>query len=335
MKEKKYSYHFCVDRSLCISSWGKEAALLTGVTAPFALRKKYYEVFPRLWTNGKDIIEKSLTANKASIINGHTVCCQHGQSNSDIRIDPLRDVEGRVLGAKVSVYAHPTCPAATVHGDTQHFIKIGKQSTIFAHRIRNPLNAIKGAVVYLREKYHKDAILREFTDIMEDEIAKLDNCISKFLGSSLSDMELAEADINLILKKAEVITSFQANAHNVTMKYEYGKVPAVKIDPFQFEQAILNVINNALEAMPDGGELTVRSATTRRHGKKWIMLEIGDTGGGIYKPKKGVSSAAALQEGRGYGLFIVRELLQSFKGDMEISSKRNSGTTVKMYLPAM
>ena len=285
--------------------------------------------------NGKDIVEKSLQNNKVSILNGHSFCCTYGQNKSDVRIDPLRDVKGKAIGAKISVYTYPTCPGVAALDDSQHFISIGKQATIFAHRIRNPLNAIKGAVVYLREKYQRDKILREFTDIMKDEIAKLDNSISKFLGASLSDMELVEADINALLKKIEIITSLQANARKINSSYAYGKVPPVKIDSFQFEQAILNVVNNALEAMPEGGELKVRSKTTQRLGKKWVMLEISDTGGGICRNAKGKSSTSSGDEGRGFGLFITREVLQSFRGDMEIKSKKGSGTTVKMYLPVM
>lgn len=332
----QYSYYFCVDKNLCISSWGKDAAHFTGKTSRLALNKKYYEVFPRIWMNGKDVVEKSLRDNKASILNGHTFCCPYGETKSDIRIDPLRDVTGNVIGVKVSVRTYPTCPGATAADDSRQFISVGKQAAIFAHRIRNPLNSIKGAVIYLREKYQKDQVLREFTDIMKDEIIKLDTSISKFLGASLSEMELAETDMNLILKKIEIITSFQANARKIKSIYKYGKVPPVKVDSFQFEQAILNVINNALEAMPEGGELKVISATTRRFGKQqWAMIEISDNGAGIHEENRSNFSTASVHEGRGFGLFITRELLQYFKGELEIKSKRGTGTTVKMYLPAM
>ncbi len=168
---------------------------------------------------------------------------------------------------------------------------------------------------------------------MEDEIGKLNNSISKFLGASLSDMEPAETDMNLILKKIEIITSLQANSHKIKSSYEYGKIPPVKIDSFQFEQAILNVINNSLEAMREGGNLNVRSGGIKRLGKKWAMIEISDTGGGINNSKKSDSPAGSFHEGRGFGLFITHEVLKSVRGDMEIKSKRGSGTTVKMYLP--
>lgn len=310
-------------------------ASFTGMTSHSVLRKKYYEIFPRLWTNGRDIVERSLHRNKASIINDHILCCPYGQSKANIRIDPLRDAAGKVIGARISFFAHPAYQWEPPQDNSQHLVDIGKQATIFAHRIRNPLNAIKGAVVYLREKYHNDAVLREFTDIMHDEIEKLNNSISKFLGASLSELERREADINLLLKKIEVITSFQIDAHKINTRYQYGKVRAVKIDPAQFEQAVLNVINNAVEAMPEGGELRVRSAMTRRFGKKWVLLEVADSGRGIQRSKKSDVSTAGLQEGRGFGLFITRELLHAFQGDMEIKSAKDSGTTVKMYLPAL
>ena len=335
MRHKKYAYDFCVGKNMRISSWGREVESFTGQAARLALKKKYYEVFPRLWMNGQDVVQQSLRDNKASVLKGYTVNCFHGQSSLDARIDPLRDRSGNVVGARVTVFNQSACSGAKALEDSRHLISIGKQASIFAHRIRNPLNAIKGAVVYLREKYQKDQTLLEFTDIMEDEIEKLNDSISKFLGASLSDMEPKKTDLNLILKKMEIVTSLQANSNNIESSYEYGEMPPVKIDSFQFEQAILNVINNSLEAMQNGGNLRVRSGAARRLGKQWAVVEISDTGGGIDKHRRSDFPAGLLREGRGFGLFITREVLNAFGGEMEITSRKGSGTTVKMYLPVM
>lgn len=335
MGNRKYAYHFCVDKNLCISSWGKEVAHYVGLDASRVLKKKYYEVFPRLWVDGKDALEESLRTNKSSALADHFLSCPHARSTSDISIRPLRDTSGNAVGVKVSVHADMACPVLDAFETSRQFVEIGKQATIFAHRIRNPLNAIKGAVVYLRDKYETDTILREFTDIMTDEIAKLDASISKFLTATLTDMELAETDVNLILKKVEIITSLQANARNIKTAYSYGRVPSVKIDGFQFEQAILNVVNNAMEAMPHGGSLTVKSAMARRMGKKWAVLEISDSGGGLLKKRRRAVAEPSTHEGRGFGLFVTREVLQAFKGDIEIKSKRGIGTTVRLFLPAV
>lgn len=335
MGNRKYAYHFCVDKNLCISSWGKDVAHYVGLDATEALKKKYYEVFPRLWVGGRDALEESLRTNKSSALADHFLTCPHARGTSDISVKPLRDVSGNAVGVRVSVTADMACPVLDAFETSRHFIDIGKQATIFAHRIRNPLNAIKGAVVYLREKYETDTLLREFTDIMTDEIAKLDASISKFLTATLTDMELAETDVNLILKKVEIITSLQANARNIKAAYSYGRVPPVKIDGFQFEQAILNVINNAMEAMPHGGALKVKSATARRLGKRWALLEVSDSGGGLVRRRKSASTVTSRREGRGFGLFVTREVLQAFKGEIEIKSKKGMGTTVRMFLPAL
>lgn len=335
MGNRKYAYYFCVDKNLCISSWGKEVAHYVGLDATEALKKKYYEVFPRLWVNGKDALEESLRTNKSSALADHFLTCPHARSRSDISIKPLRDVLGNAVGVRVSVRADMSCPVLDAFEASRQFVEIGKQATIFAHRIRNPLNAIKGAVVYLREKYEADTLLREFTDIMTDEIAKLDASISKFLTATLTDMEMAETDVNLILKKVEIITSLQANARNIKTAYSYGKVPPVKIDGFQFEQAILNVINNAMEAMPHGGSLKVKSATARRMGRRWALLEVSDSGGGLIRRRKSAAAETSTREGRGFGLLVTREVLQAFKGEIEIKSKKGMGTTVRMFLPAV
>lgn len=335
MKDKEKPFYFCVDKNLRVCSWGREIQQFTGEPSPSALKRKYYQVFPRLLMKGKDVVKQSLSDNKTFVLNGYAICCPYGQSQSDIKIDPIKNRSGNVVGAKISGCAHPACSAEILPENAQHLMNIGKQATIFAHRIRNPLNAIKGAVVYLREKYQKDETLREFTDIMNDEIEKLNNSISKFLSASLSHMELTDTDITSILKKVEIITSLQSNARKIKSSYKYGEVPPVKIDAFQFEQAILNIINNALEAMPSGGKLNVRSSVMDRFGKKWAMIEVSDSGMGIPEGAIHGFSIGSAYTGRGYGLFIAREVIQSFGGNLEIESKKGTGTIMKLFLPVI
>jgi two-component system nitrogen regulation sensor histidine kinase GlnL len=84
---------------------------------------------------------------------------------------------------------------------------------------------------------------------MEEEISRLENFISRFLTSSVSDTEVMETDINSLLKKIEIFTSLQIYTRNVQSLYELGSIPPITINSFHLEQAILNVINNAIDAM--------------------------------------------------------------------------------------
>lgn len=333
MSMNNQTYIFCTDKKLRINSWCHEIARLTGASSSAVLNKKYYEVLPRIWRENKDLISMTFQNNKALILKGYSFNCLHGQMKADLRISPLKGANGRVDKVKVTIHPFQPCPMIKKLEDSQRFLHIGKTASNFAHRIRNPLNAIKGAVVYLREKYHKDPTLGEFTKIMVDEIARLDTFISKFLSSSLSETELSEVNVNSLLRKIEIVTSLQAYANKIKSVYRYGNVPLIRIDPFQLEQAIMNVINNAIEAMPSGGNLAVRTRTERLSHMKYAVIEISDTGPGIDRHKIHNLSIPTEGKGRGFGLVFTREVLQSYNGNLEIKTKKGSGTTIKMFLP--
>ena len=130
---------------------------------------------------------------------------------------------------------------------------------MLSHGVRNPLNAIKGAVVYLKNRYHDEKELLEFTEIMEDEISRLDLFITRFLSSSFLDMEMDRSDINKLLSKIESYITLQAKAAHVRLDFRYGQVAPLRLNCFHVEQAVLNVLNNAISVMPQGGDIVVES----------------------------------------------------------------------------
>ena len=323
------SYTFCTDSRLRISVWDERIAELTGRPLPTAMGKKYFEVLPRIILDDRDALSLAVKRNKTLTFKRYSFNCLHGQIDADVSVEPVCDVNGKVRSLLVSFFPYSTCLMA---------IKLQNLQRIIAHGVRNPLNAIKGAVVHLREKYANEQTLIEFTRIMEDEISRLDNFISRFLSASVPDAELTESDINSLLKRIEVFTSMQAYAGNIEAVYEYGDIPPVSIDAFQFEQAVLNVINNAIEAMGPGGRLTIRTSYERRFDTDFVLVEIADTGPGISENREAgspaLSDSLSGAKGRGFGLFITREIIQFYKGHMEIKSKKDAGTVVRLYFPA-
>jgi two-component system nitrogen regulation sensor histidine kinase GlnL len=208
-----------------------------------------------------------------------------------------------------------------------------KRASNLAHGVRNPLNAIKGAVVYLKEKYANDRTLLEFTKIIEEEILRLDAFLTRFLNSmAFPDVEKSEADINELLKEIEILTCFQAHAFNIETDYEYGTVPLLMMDSFQLKQAILNIVNNAIEAMHGGGHLRVRSGTEKQNDGLYVVIEISDTGPGINRRRNNNCVRSRAGGGRGYGLNITREVFQSHGGYMELRCRKGRGTVVRLCL---
>ncbi|NOZ25512.1 MAG: GHKL domain-containing protein [Nitrospirae bacterium] len=291
---------------------------------------EYYKILPRILDDDRDALSVVLREKRPLNIREYSFNCLHDRVKADITIEPSRIDNGSVEELRVEIVPYSSCLMARKLQNSQRLIDIGKIASTLAHGVRNPLNAIKGSVVYLREKYSNEQTLVEFTRIMEEEITRLDNFISKFLSTSVSVAGLSESDVNVLLKKVEVYTSLQIHAKDITAAYEYGNVPLAAIDSFQLEQAVLNVINNAIEAMGSGGHLAVRTATRMVSGNEYVLIEVSDTGPGM--ADNGVSDMSREDKGRGFGLFITREILQYYGGFLEIKSKKGAGTTVGLYL---
>jgi two-component system nitrogen regulation sensor histidine kinase GlnL len=107
----------------------------------------------------------------------------------------------------------------------------------------------------------------------------------------------------------------------------------VTINSFHLEHAILNVLNNAIEAMPSGGRLMVKTQSEFRSGIEFATIEISDTGHGIAGGRSNGMIISSNVKGKGLGLFITREILRSCGGHLEIKSQRGMGTTAKLYVP--
>lgn len=326
-------FSFRVDKELRINSWNSELENIYGKSLPEVQGTPYYEIVPRITKGNKDAILLALKRGKPVILKEYHITCLCGEIKGSIRVTPLKNPAGKISGASVVVSAYPNCNVLKKLKESQKLLDIGKIAANFAHGVRNPLNAIKGAVVYLREKYSSEKKLIEFTTIIEEEISRLDNFIAKFLSTTISEKGLSETDINILLKKIEVLTSLQAQSRNIEAIFEYGNPDPITIDSFHLEQAILNVLNNAIEAMPSGGRLMVKTQSEYRSGNKFATIEVSDTGLGMAKGMSDDIIVHSGVRGKGFGLFLTREILRSCGGHLEIKSQRGLGTTAKLYVP--
>jgi two-component system, NtrC family, nitrogen regulation sensor histidine kinase GlnL len=328
------NYNFTVDNRLRINSWSEELERIFRKTSYEVQGIPYYQIIPKINKDGKDAVIQALRNCKSITVKGCRISCYYGGAQADIRISPLKDRTGKIKGVNISIKACPSCIICEQLKQSERFIDIGKISATFAHGVRSPLNAIKGAVVYLREKYTSEKKLIEFTEIIEEEISRLDNFIAKFLSTTISDQGLSRTDLESVLKKIKVITSLQAQSCKVKTIFKSGYCLPVMMNAFHLEHAILNVINNAIDAMPSGGTLAVITKSEVESGIKFAVIEISDTGCGIMKSSNGEIIMPSRNKGKGLGLFLTREILHSCGGHLEIKSKRGLGSTIKLYIPA-
>ncbi len=321
---------FTVDSDLRIVSWGQKISELTGKPARSVKGHPYYEVLPRFSVNGiGDLIKKAVQEQKPIKIKDFTFRCLKGFQSADISVRPSKNNR-----FSVSLCIKHNCRYEEEFNSCKRLIDMGKHASTLAHGVRTPLNAIKGAAVYLKNRYPEEKPLIEFIDIIEEEIHKLDNFVSRFLSGVLNpEAETSDIDLNEVVKRIEPYSAIHRETKKLKIDFVYNKIPLVRVDPFHIEQAILNLLNNALEAVKEGGKIKIETYTAQLDEGKFAVVEISDNGPGfsdndIYYgriPQKG--------KAHGFGLFLTREIVQFYRGSMEIKSVQGKGTTVKILLP--
>ena len=327
----KSVYNFAINKKMLISSWDEGMAELTGYAASVAMGQKYYHVFPRLLRGDKDAAAFSMEKNRKLALKKYVFHCLFYRVKADVMIKPLSAAK-KIVGATIEVSHVSTCEGYRPE-DIQRLIVTGKKASTLAHGVRNPLNSLNGAVTHIAQKYSQEKAVVEFTNIMKEEISKLNNFISDFLNASFFDMHSSSVDINALLKKIEILISFQTKERNIHSDFIYGKIPQALINPFQIEQAVLNIINNAIEALDTQGKLTVSTSSERISGRDFVVLEVADNGPGM--PKHRVSDATTgRKKGKGFGLLITKEIMKYYDGRLNIQSVKGRGTVVKLYIPA-
>jgi two-component system, NtrC family, nitrogen regulation sensor histidine kinase GlnL len=325
---------FTIDRKLRIQSWNDDLEAFTGTNSSLAVGRKYTDLFPQFLLHEKEAVTQAFKSQRSVSLKQCQFRCLSHHRKADIKISPIRNASASTHQVKVVLAPSEPCSVGQQLVDSQKLIAIGKIAATLAHGVRNPLNAIKGAVVYLRDRYAHEKTLFEFTDILEAEISRLESFISRFLNTTTFDSDIASIDINELINKIKVLVSLQTYTRDIRCEYSLEEVPRVEISSFHLEQAILNVVNNAIEAMKPGGTLTIRTFATASSPTSCVAVEISDTGAGIDLSARSTAGPRhASHPGRGFGLFIADEIIKYYKGHLKIHVEKGKGTTVTFLLP--
>jgi len=325
---------FTVDRNLRIRSWTDDLKMLTGTDASHAVGKKYTDLFPPFLMHDKEAVGEVLKRRRTANLKQCHFRCLSRYREADIKIAPIRNSNGSGHHAQIVLVPSNPCSDGQESIDSQKLIAIGKIAATLAHGVRNPLNAIKGAVVYLRERYSHEKPMFEFMDILEAEISRLENFISRFLTTTTLDSDVSMVNVNKLIEKVKVLISLQTSTRDIRCEYVLGDIPQIEISSFHLEQALLNVINNSIEAMTSGGTITIRTALRTCPPASCIAIEISDTGAGLdLSPRPAVHDQRTRGQGRGFGLFLADEIIKFYKGHLKIHGEKGKGTTVTFLLP--
>ncbi len=206
---------------------------------------------------------------------------------------------------------------------------LGQMAAMVAHEIRNPLSIIKGSADVLRKKYASEQ--NELFDFIPDEIDRLNRLVNDFLQfARRRELRLEPVDV---AEQLQVLVG-QMNDPRIHLEIPEA-LPPVRLDRDAFQQVMLNIVENARQAITPEGRIHIRATLVSRRPRS-LTLEVIDDGCGmspetlekIFEPF--FSTRAT---GSGLGMAITRQLVEQMNGTITVSSEENHGTTVKLEFP--
>lgn len=218
---------------------------------------------------------------------------------------------------------------------------IGEMAASFVHEAKNPIAAALILTKMMSKSISKDAfsadIALEYLSKIESSLARGSNLIQNVLDFSRKSVPKLElCSTNDIIDRTLELTAHLAKGQNIKIDRELDfSIPEVMADSDQLQQVYINLILNAIQAMPDGGNLNIRTSTD---GNCWVKAEIQDTGNGISPQNMSnlftpFFTTKEKGKGVGLGLVVCNDIICRHQGRIEVQSKEGDGTVFTVYLP--
>ncbi|RPI10149.1 MAG: GAF domain-containing protein, partial [Zetaproteobacteria bacterium] len=233
---------------------------------------------------------------------------------------------------------------------------LGEMAAHVVHEIRNPLVAIGGFARRLAQRLVGRDPDEHYAQIIAREVDRLERIVQDVRGLSReSGLTLSDTDLHALLQDCLVLFAERIAVQRISVRMDLAEqFPILRLDTVQIKQAVLNLLANALEAMPGGGTLSV---TTQAVGTRdvrsqtpadgaeapgadagdWVAVSVGDTGGGI--PNQILNDVfnpffTTKEIGTGLGLTLVRRIARAHGGRVEVRNQPGEGVTFCLWLPA-
>jgi len=227
----------------------------------------------------------------------------------------------------------------------QHkMISLGRLAASVVHEINNPLSGMLNYIRLMIKILNRGSLNQEqmdkfhrYLDLIGGETARCSEIVSNMLAfSRISNLEFCDVNLFELLEKSIMLSQHKLDLQNIEIRKEFDeKIPAIWGNFNQIQQCIINLIFNAIDAMPDGGILTIGCKSSR--GDDVVEIRVTDTGSGIppgYLPNifDPFFTTKAEGEGLGLGLATVHGIIEKHNGGIDVESQTGKGTTFTIKL---
>ncbi len=316
-----------IDASLLVRYWNKEMETITGIKRSDAFEWPITNLLP--WFNREILLQ-----NEQWEMTVETPLLQ----SFKINISPFKDPSGGYVVIIEDITEKKKMEEKLLQ--TSKLASIGKLTAGISHEIGNPLASISSLVQEMRSLELNSKDDQEFT--MEslktinshlERIAKIVRSLGDF--ARISSAEKTLSNIPDILDRTINLVKYDKRFKNIQLVTDIGDIPALKVNPDKIQQVFLNLILNALDAMPDGGKLQVSMAEK----DSFVEMIFNDAGAGmdqsvldrIFDP---FFTTKTPGRGTGLGLSICYGIIREHNGTITVKSRRGEGTTFVIRLPA-
>lgn len=211
---------------------------------------------------------------------------------------------------------------------------LGRLVAGVAHEIRNPLGIIKATVQVMQDEFSQQPPLQEYLSVLREQVERQNKIIRELLDYAKPVPPIFQgANINEVLESVLGFSKAYFQQHMVSLNLQTAQqLPLVYVDIEKLKQVFLNLIFNAVEAMPEGGKLVIQSS----YAENQVIISFTDTGRGIPEtalPNLFEPFFSTKNSGTGLGLAMVHKVVEMHRGEIEVSSKPGEGSVFRIKLP--
>ncbi|HHN47044.1 MAG TPA: GAF domain-containing sensor histidine kinase, partial [Planctomycetes bacterium] len=219
---------------------------------------------------------------------------------------------------------------------TEHLASLGEMAAGIAHEVRNPLNSIRGFASLISDRAQEDKT-KQFAAIIIEEVDRMNDLVQDLLDFARhKEIEMSSVPARDFINELLLEAGQQIDPQHVKVTVDAAEdLPDIWGNADRLKQVFLNIIRNAVEAMPEGGELAVSAATTDTAAGKAIVVSVRDTGAGIppdVLPKIFTPFFSKKDKGTGLGLAISQKIVKQHQGRIEVATAPGKGTTFSIFL---
>ena len=258
-----------------------------------------------------------------------------------ITISPIRNSNGEVVGgSKIARDVSDRKKVERMAIEAEKIATTGRMAAAIAHEINNPLASVLNLIYLARQDGVSQEEIQNYLATAESELERVSHIARQTLGYYRDTGSPSEVHLHNLIENVLSVYRSKLLAHNITVEATFNDLRKIRVRSGEMVQVFSNVVSNAIDAMPEGGKLSITTTRTRQEEQDGLRIVVSDTGHGIRR-----ENIARVFEpffttkgnlGTGIGLWVARQLVERHGGQISISSsteRGDSGTAVTIYLP--